>query len=137
VRKIFEPYLARLAAERCTADDIEKLKSMTDAYRKSLKRKKPAIRDEVNFHVMLAHTSGNPVMALILDFVNNLLKDLKAHLKPGIDFSEKVLEAHESILEAIAARDGQGAADRMYRHICEVEEGLADLMGDDEEIAVS
>ena len=137
VRKIFEPYLARLAAERCTPEDIEKLKSMTDVYRKSLKRKKPVIRDEVNFHVVLADASGNPVMALILDFVNNLLKDLKARLKPGLEFSEKVLAAHESILEAIEARDGQEAADRMYRHICEVEEGLAELLGDDEELAVS
>ncbi len=137
VRKIFEPYLARLAAERCTPEDIDHLKSMTETYRKSLKRKKTAVRDEVGFHVMLAKASGNPVMILILDFVNNLLTDLKGHLKPGIDFSEKVLAAHECILEAIETRDGQEAADRMYRHICEVEEGLAELLRNDEELAVS
>lgn len=137
VRKIFEPYLARLAAERSTPEDVEALKSMTESYRKSLKRRKPAIKDEVNFHVILAKASGNPVMTLILDFVNNLLKDLKAHLKPGLEFSEMVLAAHERILEAIVARDGQAASDRMYEHICEVEEGLKELLGEDEELAVS
>lgn len=137
VRKIFEPYLARLAAERSTREDIETLKSMTESYRKSLKRRKPAIKDEVNFHVILAKASGNPIMTLILDFVNNLLKDLKAHLKPGLEFSEMVLAAHERILEAIEARDGQAAADKMYEHICEVEEGLKELLGEDEELAVS
>lgn len=137
VRKIFEPYLARLAAERATPEDVEKLKSLTEAYRKSIKRRKPAITEEVNFHVLLAKASGNPVMTLILDFVNSLLKDLKGKLKPGLDFSEMVLTAHERILEAIVAKDGQAAAAMMYRHICEVEDGLAELLGEDDELAAS
>lgn len=137
VRKVFEPYLARLAAERATPEDVEALKSMNQAYRKSLTRRKPAIKDEVSFHVLLGEVSGNPVMMLILDFVNNLLKDLKGRLKPGLEFSKMVLTAHEEILAAIAAKDGQAAADRMYRHICEVEMGLAGIQGDSTEEAVS
>jgi len=137
VRKVFEPHLARMAAERATSEDIEALTAMNQAYRKSLTRKKPAIKDEVSFHVLLGEISGNPVMMLVLDFVNNLLTDLKAHLKPGIDFSEMVLAAHDDILAAIVARDGQAAADRMHRHICEVESGLALLQGDDVEEAAS
>lgn len=137
VRKIFEPYLARLAAERLDAEDVEKLKALNEAYRKSLKRKKPAMKDEVSFHILLAKASGNPVMILILDFVNNLLIDLKSHLKPGLHFSEKVLAAHESILEAILAKDGQAAADAMYSHICEVEAELEELREINEDESVS
>lgn len=133
VRKIFEPYLARLAAERIGEGDIQKLKSMNEAYRKSLNRKKPATKEEVSFHVLLAKASGNPAMILILDFVNSLLIDLKSHLRPGLDFSEKVLAAHESIVEAIASRDGQAAEEAMYRHICIVEEGLEELRDGNED----
>lgn len=127
VRKIFEPYLARLAAERLGAEDIEKLKALNEAYGKSIKRKKPATKEEIAFHTILAQSSGNPVMILILDFVNSLLTDLKNHIKPGLDFSERVHAAHEVVVEAIAARNGQAAADAMYNHICEVEEDLENL----------
>jgi len=127
VRKVFEPYLARLAAERLGTEDIEKLKSLNDAYRKSLKRKKPAINAEVSFHDLLAKASGNPVVVLILDFVNSLLTDIKQQMKPGLDFSEKVLAAHESVVAAIESRDGQAAAQYMFMHTVEVEAGLKDL----------
>jgi GntR family transcriptional regulator, transcriptional repressor for pyruvate dehydrogenase complex len=133
VRRIIEPYLARLVAERCSPQDIEKLKSLNEVFRKSLKRRKPAVKEEVGFHTLLAQASGNPVMILILDFVNSLLTDLKSHLKPGPEFSEMVLAAHESITAAIASGDGQAAADSMYRHICEVEEGLEELREGNEE----
>lgn len=131
VRKLFEPYLARLAVERFSSQDIERLKSSHEAYKKSLIRKSPAIREEVNFHVQLANSTGNPVMVLILDFVNSLLTDIKAHLKPGSDFSEKVMKAHQDILDAIIERDGQRAAECMYLHACEVEEGLMGLLDDE------
>lgn len=137
VRKIFEPYLARLAAERFGPEDIEKLISLNEAYSKSLKRKKPAIKEEVTFHVLLAKASGNPAMILILEFVNSLLIDLKNHLKPGLGFSEKVLAAHESIVEAIATKNGQAAADAMYNHICEVEDELEELREGTENVSDS
>jgi len=133
VRKIFEPYLARLAAERLGPEDIEKLKTLNEMYGKSIKRKKPATKEEVAFHTILAQSSGNPVMILILDFVNSLLTDLKNHIKPGLDFSERVHAAHEGVVEAIAARNGQAAADAMYNHICEVEEDLENLRRDAED----
>ncbi|MRR58842.1 MAG: FadR family transcriptional regulator [Deltaproteobacteria bacterium] len=130
VRKVFEPYLAQIAVERLSSEDIEHLKSSHAAYRKSLDRKKPDIKGEVDFHVQLARASGNPVMVLILDFVNSLLTDIKSHLKPGPDFSEQVVAAHQDILDSIVSGDGKAAADCMYRHACDVEEGLMELMAD-------
>jgi GntR family transcriptional repressor for pyruvate dehydrogenase complex len=128
VRKVFEPYLTRIAVERLSSDEIHRLKSLHEAHKKSLIRKKPAIKEEVDFHVLLAKASGNPVMVLILDFVNSLLTDIKGHLKPGPDFSEKVVAAHQGILNAIVSGDGQAASECMYKHACEVEEGLMELL---------
>ncbi|MCM1566330.1 MAG: FadR family transcriptional regulator [Dehalobacter sp.] len=128
VRKIFEPYIAKLAVERFNSNDIEMMKSLHDIYKKNLIRKKPGIKEEVAFHTKLANASGNPVIVLILDFVNSLLTDIKGHLKPGPNFSEKVVTAHQAILDAIMSRDGQAAAECMYRHACEVEEDLMELL---------
>jgi GntR family transcriptional repressor for pyruvate dehydrogenase complex len=127
VRKLFEPYLARIAAERFTPEDVALLKASHDAYTRSLARKKPDIGEEVDFHVRLARASGNPVMVLILDFVNSLLTDIKGHLKPGPEFSGQVVAAHQRVLDAIMAGDGEAAAEAMYLHSCEVEKGLMEL----------
>lgn len=128
IRKIFEPYLAQVAVDRFTNKDIEKLETSHETYKKSLRHSKPAIQEEVDFHVQLANATGNPVMVLILDFVNSLLTDIKAHLKPGPEFSGKVVSSHQSILDAVIARNGELAAECMLRHACEVEEGLLELL---------
>ncbi len=130
VRKVFEPYLAQIATERFSPGDLEKLKVSHEAYRKSLARNKPDIGEEVDFHTQLARASGNPVLVLILDFVNSLLTDIKGHLKPGPEFSEQVVAAHQKVLDAIASGDGRAAAEAMFLHSCEVEKGLMKLVSD-------
>jgi GntR family transcriptional repressor for pyruvate dehydrogenase complex len=129
VRKVFEPHLARVAAEQATPELIETLSSLNEGCRKLLENGESLVgaREEIDFHVHLAKAGGNPVMMLILDFVNNLLTNTKSNLKPEIDFCENVLAAHEAILEKIRAGDGDGAAQAMYRHVCEVETGLQHL----------
>lgn len=130
VRKVFEPYLAQIATERLSPGDLENLKASHDAYMKSLAKKKPDIGEEVSFHIQLARASGNPVLVLILDFVNSLLTDIKSHLKPGPDFSGQVVAAHQRVLDAIVSGDGRAAAEAMFLHSCEVEQGLMKLVSD-------
>ncbi len=129
VRKVLEPYLAGIAARRLDPEKLEKLRSMNAACRKTLSAGENIAggKDEIDFHVLLAETSGNPVLVLILDFVNNLLTEMKRTLKPGVSFSQEVLAAHERILEALQAGDEAVAASEMYRHVCEVELGLTTL----------
>lgn len=126
VRKIIEPYLARIAAGRITPDQIDRLNLLNKKCRGILDRRQSisGAREEIDFHVMLGEISGNPVLILILGFVNSLLADVKNQIKPGLDFCEQVLKAHEKILEAIRNGDAEKAASAMHEHIREVEEGL-------------
>jgi GntR family transcriptional repressor for pyruvate dehydrogenase complex len=130
VRKVLEPYLARMAARRLQPETLEKLRSMNAACRKTLSLGKNITsgKDEIDFHILLAETSDNPVLVLILDFVNSLLTEIKKKLKPGLPFSEQVLAAHERVLDALQAGDSSRASDEMYAHVCEVEEGLMKLL---------
>jgi DNA-binding FadR family transcriptional regulator len=67
---------------------------------------------------------------LILDFVEDLLEDFKRVLKPDLAFSKAVLDAHESIYQAICAKNMEKASAEMYRHVHDVEEHLAKLKED-------
>ena len=51
-------------------------------------------KSEIEFHRIIASVTGNPILMFLLDFVENLLSDIKEILKPGTAFSKKVLTAH-------------------------------------------
>jgi DNA-binding FadR family transcriptional regulator len=60
----------------------------------------------------------------ILDFVENLLIDTKEILKPGKEFSGKVLRAHKRIYSGLLERNLKKVHEEMIRHIREVEKDL-------------
>ncbi len=129
VRHLVEPYLAGLAAGRLRQGEIDRLEQLNQSCREALARGESIVggKDEVDFHRTLAHVSENPVLILVTDLVNSLLTDSKRHLQPGLDFSRRVLAAHERILAALKAKDAFAAAQEMRRHVDEVAEELLDL----------
>jgi GntR family transcriptional regulator, transcriptional repressor for pyruvate dehydrogenase complex len=133
VRKLVEPYLARLAAERLKQDALDALEDSNQACGEALRLGQSMSTHEIKFHRILAEASHNPVLILILDFVNSVLTDSKAHLEPGAAFSQQVLSAHERILAAVIARDPERAEAEMRGHVCEVEEALEALRIEKEE----
>lgn len=124
VRKVLEPYLARMAAERLSSQELDALEAVHQSCVQAVARGEAMRRQEIDFHRILAQVSGNPVLVLILDFVNSLLADSKTRLEPKQDFLDEVLAAHERILKAIRARDPELAGKEMYRHVCDVEDSL-------------
>lgn len=124
VRKMIEPPLTRLAAERLSSEALDRLMNTHQMCHDALARGENIYKHEIEFHRLLAEASGNPVSVLIQDFVNSLLGDIKSHLQPGLGFLKQVLAAHDRILEAVKARDPERAAEEMHRHVCEVEEAL-------------
>jgi GntR family transcriptional regulator, transcriptional repressor for pyruvate dehydrogenase complex len=124
VRRIFEPHLTRLAVNSMAPEALEKLAVTHECCRETLSRGENIYRHEIEFHRVLAQATGNPVFVLIQDFVNSLLGDLKRQLRPGLGFLQQVLAAHDRILTAVRAGDSERAAQEMYRHVCEVEDGL-------------
>lgn len=126
VRKLMEPYITRRATELMSEEELAELVRVHEECVDAFSKKQDVIRNEteVRFHVLMGKYAGNAVLWVILDFVNNILADAKHKLKPGKDFSAKVIAAHERIIAAMVARDAEGAAKAMYDHILEVEEGL-------------
>jgi len=127
VRKIFEPHLARRAAERISKGDLERLEIAHERCRDALLRGENIYIREIEFHRALAEAGGNPVLVLIQDFVNNVLENLKLDLRPGLGFLEQSVDGHQRILEAVKAGDGDRAADEMHRHLCQVGDSLEDI----------
>ncbi|WP_319409199.1 FadR/GntR family transcriptional regulator [uncultured Desulfosarcina sp.] len=128
-RRIMEPYAAARAAERISPSDLETLQQVNDSTRENLKNKKwdQVSRDEIAFHRLIARQTGNPILILMLDFVETLLEDFKKILKPDAAFMESVLLAHEAIHAAVASGNAQMASQQMLGHVIDVEVYLSRL----------
>jgi len=129
LRKLAEPYIARRVAETVSPEVIADLEKIQAECRDLVEQGKSLVgaEAEIMFHVYLARQTNNTILWVVMDFVNNMLAEIKMAMKPGQEFSEQVLAAHQKILDAIKAGDPDRAEQAMYDHICEVADGL-DLM---------
>lgn len=129
LRRILEPYAARCAAQRMSSVGIEKLQEINLQTSTSIQQRdwELVTRHEIEFHRLIARQTENPILILILDFVETLLEDFKKILQPDEPFMHAVLESHEMISAAIADHNQDCAAEKMIGHILQVEKHLGQL----------
>ena len=65
-RNIVEPELARLAAARRTAADVDALDEILTAHRKALDEGAPPLLEASRFHIHLADAAHNPVLSAVV-----------------------------------------------------------------------
>jgi GntR family transcriptional repressor for pyruvate dehydrogenase complex len=126
IRYLLEPPVAQIAASRIQPEDIVKLESMIVEH--------PAVPDtivsrEIGFHRYLARMTENPILILVMDFIDNILDEIKFQLNPGAEFYHKVAKAHQAILECLRQKDGVGARREIVNDLLEVGNHLANLSG--------
>ena len=123
VRLILEPYIAEKAALAITEEDLRRLENLNKECEYVLKNDIPIEyrKKEIEYHQIIGSVSDNPILMFILDFVENLLIDTKEILRPGKEFSQKVLNAHKRIYKALVERDPKKAREEMVKHVREVE----------------
>jgi GntR family transcriptional repressor for pyruvate dehydrogenase complex len=126
VRLLLEPYIAEKAILAITQEDLSRLEELIKDSERTLKNgiAFESRKDEIEFHRIIASITGNPILMFILDFVENLLIDTKKILKPGKEFSWKVLRAHKRIYNGLLERNLKKVHEEMVRHIREVEKDL-------------
>ncbi|MGC8658520.1 MAG: FadR/GntR family transcriptional regulator [Desulfomonilaceae bacterium] len=126
LRYFLEPRLAQIAASRVCENDIRILETMTDDEVNA-----PPIKDQrgIGFHYYIARFSENPLLILLMDFVESLLADLKVKLNPGPEFYREVEGDHYRIIECLRRRDVVRVKVEMAEHVVRVGHFLARLGG--------
>jgi GntR family transcriptional regulator, transcriptional repressor for pyruvate dehydrogenase complex len=106
-RKTVECSTVHVAAQKATAEDIERLYAMNRTLADD--RTDPANLGELNkaFHVAVADIAGNPLMKLIVSSVLALLDALHTGWSEvrTRQFMKKMYKRHEGIIQAMEARD--------------------------------
>lgn len=124
MRRLIEPQLAYLAAERATEEEIAMMEQALVLQEEAVAKGETGTDVDKSFHYIMAKATKNKVLLRLTDSMRDLLaesrdKYLQVEGRPG-----KSISRHRQVLDAIKARDGELAAQIMLEHVVDIEECL-------------
>jgi GntR family transcriptional regulator, transcriptional repressor for pyruvate dehydrogenase complex len=117
VRRILEPQIAWLAAERATPEDLAELERCLEEQQSRVAAAQPTVEQDEMFHSAIAKATRNRVLEQLVGVINNLIKPSRLNPPRTTEDYIRTLLGHKSILEAIRRHDQQAAFDCMADHI--------------------
>lgn len=134
VRLHIEPSMAQLAAHRASADQIAMIRRLAERIAAASLDTEPATleRWDSAFHRSLAEAAGNRLLLDLFEVIDKIRNDTswqstRARARTP-DGKLRSAQQHLAIAEAIAARDGNQAAQIMRTHIATHQEALLKAM---------
>ena len=117
IRKILEVEISGLAAERAEEDDVREMRGQLDRMEALIDAQEGYVDADVEFHALLARSTGNEVLLTMLDPVVELLRASRqvSASRPGS--ASRALREHEEILRHVEAGDAEKAREAMRVHL--------------------
>ena len=117
VRRIIEPEVARLAAQRAKATDVQRLERLVAEMKGIVTRDATWVRVEQEFHSGIARATQNPViMRIVPVVVEAIVKTLRYAPRSSADHRHAFRE-HAAILAAIREKSPEKAFQAMRQHL--------------------
>jgi DNA-binding GntR family transcriptional regulator len=119
VRETLEGMAARMAARRRPAGVVEALVGVQKQMEEAAKSKDTAALVQLNleFHRILRLASGNPYLDRFLIQVEHAVRRFGVSTFQAAGRTDKALEEHQAIIEAVAAGDAELAERRAAEHM--------------------
>jgi GntR family transcriptional repressor for pyruvate dehydrogenase complex len=131
-REVVEPLVAREAAVRATPDHIAALRSTVELMGSGNGTAAGFLRENSVFHMLLAQMAGNPVLQVVAESLRSITAGFDVAIDYGPAARAGVAQAHQRIIDALAAGDGDAAGREAARHMAEfrlyVESRFPDLL---------
>ncbi|HJX41421.1 MAG TPA: FadR/GntR family transcriptional regulator [Anaerolineales bacterium] len=116
-RRLIEPGVARLAAQRARAADVQKLERLLGEMKGIVTRDANWVRVEQEFHSSIARATQNPViMRIVPVIVEAIVKSLHYAPRTPEDHRQAFRE-HSAILSAIREKSQEKAFQAMRQHL--------------------
>ncbi|MGH7771187.1 MAG: FadR/GntR family transcriptional regulator, partial [Candidatus Binatia bacterium] len=124
MRKLIEPHIASLAAERATKRDIERMKKILEKQRNQVTQGSTGVEADAEFHLAIGQATQNQALQkLVSGLMEILSRSREESLQtPGRNLIS--LDSHYKILSAIEDHDQERARRAMLYHIDQVEQNV-------------
>jgi GntR family transcriptional repressor for pyruvate dehydrogenase complex len=121
LRKLIEPHIASLAAERATRRDIEELKKIMDKQTEAVSRGETGVDADAELHFVIGRATQNQALQKLVSGLMEMLSRSREESLQTLDRRTASIDAHREIVAAIEKHDGSKAREAMQRHIEQVE----------------
>lgn len=110
--------VVQLACQRATEDDFTALKAIVERLENALDDAHYAerIRCAKEFYEVLAKASGNAILAIMADSINEIVQRQMSETLPRYP-AQKLIQSRRQFLKLLSARDAEGAAASITRHL--------------------
>lgn len=121
LRRLLEPQVARLAAERATEADLWEMRDRLVQQRERHARGQAFVDEDIGFHLAIARATQNALLVRMIESIHELLRGSRERSLGTAAGRERSLRWHGKIEAAIAGGDAQAAFDDMLGHLLDVE----------------
>ncbi|MBV5305184.1 MAG: FadR family transcriptional regulator [Desulfobulbaceae bacterium] len=121
VRKCMESWTAFYAAQRALPEDLRRLEEIVTGMDKNLKGHLPPEDFDANFHITIARATHNIVWMHLMHSIFDAMKEFQRGVWRAVYNTEEdhnlLYNHHFAILDAIRAKDAEGARNAMMQHL--------------------
>lgn len=127
MRRLVEPGIAALAAERATPADILRLKEILKEQEQQISHGASAVESDAAFHFAIGQATQNSALQRLVAAIVEILKPAREQSLQTAGRAHKSLASHRDILQAIERHDADIARQAMQHHIEAVERNVLDF----------
>lgn len=115
VRWVLEVEVAALAAQHATDAQVARLAAAVEEMRDGTTMERQ-VNADLAFHRVLAEATGNPLFPILLQSLEDLLREFRRRSIKGRSVRSGIKE-HAAVLQAVRSRDPHEAREAMIRHM--------------------
>jgi len=116
VRRMIEPEMGRLAAERASAADLACIGACLAEMERDMAAGGLGTAADAAFHTAIATATGNELLTRIVQLVGDAIREHREVFQTR-DGAEQSLREHQAIFAAIERRDGESAFRHTRAHV--------------------
>lgn len=124
MRRLIEPGIAALAAERATPSDLLRLREIIKEQEQQISRGESGVDSDAEFHFAIGQATQNPALQRLISAIVPILRPMREKSLQTPGRTHNSLASHRELLMAIERRDPEVARHTMQRHIEAVEQNV-------------
>ena len=124
LRKLIEPHIAVLAAERATKKDIERMKEILEKQVDAVNRGESGVEADAELHFAISRATQNQALEKLVSGLMEILSHSREESLQTAGRRRASIESHRKIVAAIEEHDQRRAHEAMINHIEKVEENV-------------
>lgn len=121
-RRMIEPEIAALAAQRATIETVNQLKVLVYDQQRALAGNDRSDQFDAQFHQLLVAMTGNSVIVRVMQAIQSIVDKSRAPWLQNRKRRQMSVEGHLRIIDALEKKDSNSARLTMQQHLAAVEQ---------------